>query len=170
MKKEVFYSEVQQFKQWWIWLILSGINGMFVFGIITQVFLGKQFGDKPMSNAGLLIIFAVSLSVTVFVLYLRLETVLSTDGIFIRFYPLQFKYRFYNWESTKKVYIRQYSPIFEYGGWGVRYSFTGKGRAFNVEGNIGLQLEFLNGEKVLVGTQNPEKLRYVLEQLKVYKV
>lgn len=52
----------------------------------------------------------------------------------------------------------------------MRYSFRGKGRAFNVSGNIGLQLEFINGEKLLIGTQNPEKLRNVLEDLKMYKV
>ena len=58
----------------------------------------------------------------------------------------------------------------EYGGWGVRYSLTGKGRAFNVSGNIGLQLEFINGEKVLIGTQVSDKMRDVLEQIKMYKV
>ncbi|MBK7093715.1 MAG: hypothetical protein IPH57_01110 [Saprospiraceae bacterium] len=170
MKNEVLFSEVQRFKQWWLWLVLFGINGMFLYGVIQQIILGTKFGDNPMSNTGLLIFFAFSLALSALFVYLRLETVLSPDGIFVRFYPVILKYRFFSWSNVRKAYIRQYKPILEYGGWGLRYSFRGKGRAFNVSGNIGLQLEFINGEKLLIGTQNPEKLRNVLEDLKMYKV
>jgi predicted neutral ceramidase superfamily lipid hydrolase len=170
MKKEVLFSEVQRFKQWWLWVILFGINFLFIYGVVNQVILGNKFGDNPMSNSGLLIFFACSLAISILFVFLRLETVISPDGIFVRFYPVILKYRFYSWTTVKKAYIRQYRPLMEYGGWGVRYSLTGKGRAFNVSGNIGLQLEFINGEKVLIGTQVSDKMRDVLEQIKMYKV
>lgn len=170
MKKEVLYSEVQRFRQWWLWIIIFGINTMFVYGVIQQVLLGNRFGDNPMSNAGLLIFFAFSLAITTFFIFLRLETVISPDGIFVRFYPVILKYRFYSWETIEKAYVRQYKPIMEYGGWGLRRSFRGRGKAFNVSGNMGLQLGFRNGEKLLIGTQNPEKIKYVLEDLKKYSV
>ena len=55
MDKEILYTERQRFKQWWLWLILLGVNGLFLFGVFKQVIGGQQFGDKPMSNTGLLV-------------------------------------------------------------------------------------------------------------------
>lgn len=55
MDKAILYSERQRFKQWWLWLILLGVNGLFLFGVFKQVIGGQPFGDKPMSDAGLLI-------------------------------------------------------------------------------------------------------------------
>ncbi|MBK8703741.1 MAG: hypothetical protein IPN33_08970 [Saprospiraceae bacterium] len=64
-----------------------------------------------------------------------------------------------------KVYVRQYKPIAEFGGWGLRYSMSGKGRALNVSGNMGLQLEFKDGKKLLIGTQKPKEIELVLTNL-----
>ena len=33
MDKEVLFTERQRFKQWWLWLILLGVNGLFLFGV-----------------------------------------------------------------------------------------------------------------------------------------
>jgi len=59
-----------------------------------------------------------------------------------------------------KVYLRKYSPIGEYGGWGFRYG------AYNIKGSQGLQLKFKNGKMLLIGTQRPEELQKVLDQFK----
>ena len=53
MNKEIIFTESQKFKQWWIWLILLGVNGLFLFGVFKQVIGGEQFGDKPMGDIGL---------------------------------------------------------------------------------------------------------------------
>jgi len=50
---------------------------------------------------------------------------------------------------------REYKPIREYGGWGIRYVIGGI--AYNVYGNKGVQLILKNKKKVLVGTQKPEE-------------
>ena len=64
-----------------------------------------------------------------------------------------------------KSYVRQYSPIIEYGGWGLRFGIFGKGTAFNVSGNKGLQLEFINNKKLLIGTNKPDALTETLIKL-----
>ncbi|MBQ4803289.1 hypothetical protein J8L88_10555 [Aquimarina sp. MMG015] len=71
----------------------------------------------------------------------------------------------YDWGSIKQLYIRKYDPIYEYGGWGIRMNIRGKGKAFNISGNIGLQLEFLNNKKLLIGTNKPEKLSEALKKI-----
>jgi hypothetical protein len=53
---------------------------------------------------------------------------------------------------------RTYWPILEYGGWGISYSFFGKGWAYNVNGNRGGQLELANGKRILIGSQRAEEL------------
>jgi len=47
----------------------------------------------------------------------------------------------------RKSYVRQYSALSEYGGWGLRYGIFGNGTAFNISGNKGLKLEFSNNKK-----------------------
>jgi hypothetical protein len=41
----------------------------------------------------------------------------------------------------------------------------GKNRAFNATGNIGLQLVFKDGKKLLIGTQKPAEIEAVLASL-----
>lgn len=68
----------------------------------------------------------------------------------------------------KKVYVRKYLPLREYGGWGLRWGIFGSGTAYNISGNMGIQLVLQNGKKILVGTQKAEECRRILEQLGQY--
>ena len=64
-------------------------------------------------------------------------------------------------DNIKKCEVRKYSPIKECGGWGIKYGR--KGKAYNVSGNFGVQLEFTKGKPLLIGSQNPEKLARVIK-------
>ncbi|MCB0473313.1 MAG: hypothetical protein KDC69_02350 [Flavobacteriaceae bacterium] len=71
------------------------------------------------------------------------------------------------WNDLGKVFIRKYNPVLEYGGWGVRLNYYRKrGRAFNVSGNIGLQLILKNGKKILIGTHKEYEMKQVLSTYK----
>jgi len=37
MNEESLFTERQRFKQWWLWLILLGTNGLFLFGVFKLV-------------------------------------------------------------------------------------------------------------------------------------
>ncbi len=165
MANETLFTERQRFKQWWLWLILLGINGLFLFGVFRQVIGGQQFGDKQMSNIGLLITTGLTILLTILFLNFRLDTLIKKDGIYVRFFPFHLKFKYYAWEKLKKSFVRQYSPIAEYGGWGLRYGFLGKGKAFNVSGDKGLQLEFMDNKKLLIGTSKPDELTEVLKRI-----
>ena len=65
-------------------------------------------------------------------------------------------------DTIKSYEIRKYRPIREYGGWGIRFNRHGK--AYTVKGTLGLQMELTNGEKILIGTENPDKLLMVLNK------
>ena len=169
MNTEILFTERQNFRQWWIWLILILINGIFIFGIIKQVIGGEQFGDNPVSNFSLFIGFGMAVLFTLFFISLRLDTVIKKDGIYVRFFPFHLKFKRYAWETLAKLSVREYSPIKEYGGWGLRFSLFGKGTAFNVSGNKGMQLEFTSGKKLLIGTNSPEQLSALLIEINQLK-
>lgn len=67
----------------------------------------------------------------------------------------------------KKISLRARNldsePIKEYGGWGIKGKF--KSKAYNVSGNIGLQLYLKNGRKVLFGTQRQEAIENAMKKL-----
>nr|MBC7611589.1 hypothetical protein [Pseudopedobacter sp.] len=165
MKNEILFSERQKFKQWWVWLILLVVNGFFFFGVFKQIIGGQQFGDQPMSNVEILIALGITLLLTLLFLTLRLDTIIKNDGVYVRFFPFHLTFKHYNWDRLKKSFVRQYSPISEYGGWGLRLGLFGKGTAFNVSGDQGLQLEFSNHKKLLIGTNKPEELNETLSKI-----
>jgi len=165
MDQIALFTERQRFKQWWIWLILLGMNGLFIFGSFLQLVLGKQFGDKPMSNNGLLLMTFLTILLSILFYCIRLETQIKKDGIYFRFFPFQRKFKYFNWSMIKKCYVRKYKPLTEYGGWGWRISISGRGTAFSISGNQGLQLEFLNDKKMLIGTKRPEELSKALNMV-----
>lgn len=167
MNSSILFKEKQRFRQWWIFLILIGMDGLFLFGVFTQVMGGQPFGDKPMSDTGLLTITGFLLLLTLLFISSRLDTIIREDGIYVRFFPFHLKFKYFPWENLAKTYVRSYSPIAEYGGWGLRLGIFGKGRAYNVSGNKGLQLEFSDGKRLLIGTRKPDELKKALDRIEL---
>ncbi len=163
--KEILFKETQRFTQWWLWLPLICFFVYFIFNSINQVLFHRPFGEKPMGDIGL--IFPIILLFLVAFLFwnIRLETTITNAGISVKLFPFHFKFRFFSFSSISKVYVRKYSPLREYGGWGLRYGFGGK--AYNIKGNMGLQIDFKDSSNLLIGTQKAEELEAVLSRLGV---
>ncbi len=163
MDNNVLFSETQRFKQIWLWIILLGLNGLFIFGLTKQVILGYQFGSKPASNSVLIVITIATILLSFLFLNLKLETVIKADGIYVRFLPFQLRFKYYSWDKITKSYVRQYNPVGEYGGWGIRG--LGKNRALNISGDMGIQLVTKDGLKILIGTNKADEALKALKQL-----
>jgi hypothetical protein len=150
------FSETQKFSQWWVWVIILGAMVL----PFADIFKNGFQSDDPEMYFILLIPFAVM----VLFLSLRLETRVDGTGVYYKFFPFHFKAQHKTWDEIEKAFVRKYKPVSEYGGWGIRMGL-GHGKAFNVRGNMGLQLIFKNGKRTLIGTQKPEELRAFIEQL-----
>lgn len=159
MKTE--FKEEQKFTQWWLWLILIGIALIPVYGIYKQIFQGEVFGDKPMSNLGLIAFVIFMLLFLLLFLLFKLTTEINTKEIKIQFFPLVNKV--VEWKDVKSAQVLNYGFV---GGWGIRL-FTKYGTVYNIKGNKGLALELKNGKKLLVGTQKMEELYEIVKN--VYK-
>jgi len=156
------FTEVQRFRQWWVWLLVLFVAGIAWYGAIQQIVLKQPFGNNPAPDAVMIMIWAIfGVFLPVLFYSLKLVTEVRYDGLYIRFFPLQFHSHKISYEEIKTYEIRTYSALKEYGGYGIRYGKNGK--AYNISGNRGVQFEFLDGKRLLIGTQRPEELIQTLD-------
>lgn len=96
--------------------------------------------------------------------FFKLKTRIDEKGVYYQYLPFHFSYRFLPWNTISKCYVRNYDAIFEYGGWGLKFSFRkSRGKSFTVKGDVGLQLELMNGKKILIGTQKKKEIQRSIE-------
>ena len=153
------FFEEQRFTQWWLWIILSAITMIPVYGIIKQIILEEPFGSKPMSNNGL-VIFAILMFGTLwFFSLIKMTTIINEQVIRMSYFPFGNKHT--KWEDIEEARVVNYGFV---GGWGLRIG-TKYGTVYNVKGNMGLALTLKNGKKFLIGTQRPEELEALLEKI-----
>jgi hypothetical protein len=82
------------------------------------------------------------------------------------FFSFLFKFKFYPWKDISRIYIRQYSPIKEYGGWGIRFGIFGSGKRITFQA-ITVFKSFLQMIKILLGTQMPQQWEDSLKNIKI---
>lgn len=169
--KKIFF-EKQKFSFLWIKLTLTTLFLLIGTGAVRQIFFATPLGNRPMSDTGIAVLTGF-LGLLLLVAYLSsLKTVMTDQSITLTFFPFLLGRKVILWENIQAAYVREYSPIGEYGGWGFRMvaSETNKGslggsKALNVKGNKGLQLVFKSGEKLLIGTQQPREIEKFLKEI-----
>jgi len=165
---KVLFKEEQRFRQWWYVLMLLGVTvPLIVFNfytIIQQAYRGIPVGEKPAPTWYAIVSLLVCLFFLSFAFVMKLAVWIDNEGIHYLFFPLFFRERLITVSEIRKFEIRKYNPLGDYGGWGMKRSFKW-GRAYNVSGNIGLQLYLTNGKKVLFGTQKPQAIAHAMNEI-----
>jgi len=169
MQGKLLFEENQGLENTWyfnmILIITIAMVGLFGYGCIQQLLLGQPFGSKPMSDTGLTIIslFVTTVLLTIVVVFKKARLTVQIDGgnIMYRFPPFVRQKQTIVLRTLKQISVKQYSPVFEYGGWGYRLGINKK--ALNVAGKWGIELIFKDGYKLLLGTQKPEQARAALQ-------
>lgn len=160
------FVETQRFRQPWILGVLAlcaaGVVP-FAWGMYQQIVLHRPFGDRPMPDNALIITTVLVTALTAAIIWLLAAAYLlveiQDDALFFRFFP--FLRRSISYGDLRRAEARTYSPIGEYGGWGVRFGRNGK--AYNVSGNRGVQLELASGERLLIGSQRADELAAAIQ-------
>ena len=156
-RPDLLYREVQYFRQPWLWAIVLAVAGLSIFAMVEQLILGESFGSNPSPDVVVLIIsivFGLGLPVLFYRANLTMEV--TRDGIHYRFFPFHLSPQKVPLGEVKTYEVITYSPLRDYGGWGIRYG--SKGKAYNVSGNRGVRLELSNGKRILIGSQKTEAL------------
>ena len=155
------FEESQRFNQWWIYLIPVGIMLFSAYVTYEQLWMGRPVGNNPLDNGDLWIMWLFTLPILGLVAIVRLDTSIDHKGIHVHLRP--FTSTSYSWDQIEQAYVRTYKPLREFGGYGLRFSRSGK--AYNIKGNEGIQLVLKNGKQVLIGTQKRNELEKILEKM-----
>jgi len=170
---KVFYKEEQKFGSRSLYLVMGTIYAIpitiFAIAFYYQFMLKQPWGHKPITDTGLLItallIFAVLIISAILLFGSKLTVIITRETISFTFWPYFKKKISYSKSDIEKYEIREYKPIIEYGGWGVKQGKKGVGKAYNVRGNIGLQLYLKDGKRVLIGTERGDALLRAMNKL-----
>lgn len=158
--KEIF-TEVQKFKQWWLWTLLIGITVVPVIGLIQQLILKKPFGNNPMSDTGI-ILFAFTMLVILFIFsQVKLTTQIDESGIRMKFIP--FTKKQLRWEDIESVQVVKYGYV----GWGIRFG-SNYGTIYNTQGTEGLAVKTKKGEKFVIGSAKIEQLKKTIASIALH--
>ncbi|MEW6351632.1 MAG: DUF6141 family protein [Thermodesulfobacteriota bacterium] len=164
----VLFRETQRFSQarWWGPLIVAVVVMSVVSAgvIVSHVFFGQPVGGPR--SVGVIVVFAAVLIPVGAAILLRLfemTTEVRTSGLYVRMYPFHLSFRRIDLSDLTEIRVRRYRPIVEYGGYGIRIGW--KGSAYNVSGNLGVDLIFAHRRPLLIGSQMPRRLAEVLGEI-----
>jgi len=150
------FREVQYMRSWWFIMLALLPAGLVYWGAVQQLYYGVPWGDNPGSDGMmwlLLLVFGAFLPI--FLLSLHMTTTV-TDTVNVNFFPFMLRPRRISPREISTYAVVKYSPIREYGGWGIKG--TRQNRAYNVYGDRGVRITLVNGDTVLIGSQRPEEL------------
>ncbi len=151
---EIFFEEKQKFNQWWIWIILLFCS--------ISVIIPAMY-DKTTSNISLPL-FILAIAIPLMFYFFELRTFVTKEGLYYQFFPIHFKKHLIRLNEIEKIEAVKYNPLIDYGGWGIRYRFSGK--AYNVSGKEGVKVYLKNNKHILFGSQRFKELAMSLKKLK----
>lgn len=166
-KKEFLFEEVQymkEFKAIFILLIVILCVLLWSFGqIIYEQIYQPETVNTTDSIIGIIACIIGNLFITHLAFFTRLITTVTKKGLFIRYIPFHFKMKEIDLKEIKNIEAKQYRPIMEYGGWGIRVGW--KKKAYNVFGNKGVEITYRNDHKLLIGSQKPDELANAINSI-----
>ncbi|WKN45543.1 hypothetical protein [Tunicatimonas pelagia] len=158
------FTEVQRYRQTWIWVLLGALLGTLIFLGVFQV-LQSQVSDTPwLPVPALLFIGGIWGGLVLLAYKAHLFVQINKQGIKFQLFPFQWATRNIAWADIDEMYIRDYDGLAEYGGWGMRYGPRGK--AYTISGRFGMQLQLIDDQQILIGTQRPAELEELIVQLR----
>lgn len=171
--QRIYFSEVQKFSNPGLWIFIPVVFTIAIAPTLvilySQLVLDLPYGENPTNTMSLILILVILMIMCIGTLLLfkkmKLVVEIKSDGVYYRYPPFILKSKRFLKSEIDTFEIRKYKPIKEYSGWGIRNSWGRYGSAFNVKGNIGLQLYLKNGKKVLFGTQRPDALKKAMHKM-----
>jgi hypothetical protein len=143
-----YFHEEQRFGRW-VWAVLVIVS---VPVIVAATGLA---GRDPAALAAILVGPLVVALITALFAFAKLVTDVDERGIHVIFHLL-WPTREIPLDDVQRAHAMGYSPLWDYGGWGVRLSW--KGWAFNTGGAEGVLVETRSGKRIMIGSRRAKDL------------
>ena len=157
MEDLILFSEKQYFIIWWGWVL-----GLL---ILLSILFNRRRSTKASKPKGSSWPYRIAIGfyslLCLLLATVRLETQITASAIKVRYFPLHWSFKTYEWASLRSVRVVEYSGLRDFGGWGIRENRQTK--AYTMAGSQGLVLEFFQGKALLIGTQQADSLRIILQ-------
>ena len=158
------FSEVQQFRQVWIWAVVFGIAALAWYAFIRQIIFEETFGTNPAPDWMLFVILAIfGVIFPALFLVMRLEVLVTEQRLVFRMYPFHPLWKEVPATEIDGAMAIVYRPFREYGGWGIRYGR--QGIAYTVSGDRGVLVRLSSGKTFLIGSRRPLELEIALNNI-----
>ncbi|WP_296703984.1 hypothetical protein, partial [Algoriphagus sp.] len=109
-------------------------------------------------------VFITLILILLFISNLKLETRLDDFGVSFRYFPFIRNWRKIDKTNILSIGVINYSPLTDYGGWGLKGNKTTK--AYSILGTEGLLIDIGEKKKIMIGTSKAKQLRLFLENWK----
>ena len=157
-KNKIQFLEIQQMSQ--TIRIITLIANLIFAGIILHMKIYMQF---PLNWPIIIAIIALDIIMGLLFVSIKLETVVIQNELYIRYWPMVYSYKLIPLEDITSIQSVTYSPLGDYGGWGIRG--TKKNRCYNAQGDQGVLINYTNGNRLLIGSQKPDELESTLRSI-----
>lgn len=144
------YNESQNFMSNWLMILLIVLLGIEFYDVYANY--------QTTQSIQLGVSFWIFLAVLLCLILVRLNIAIDKVGISVKFFPFVMNKK-WNWESIASAHILEYT-LLDYGGWG--YRVGKKGVAYTTKGKYGIQLVLKDGQRILIGTQQPDEIKVIL--------
>lgn len=174
MKEEkIHFFEEEKFDQKWnLFLVTPITSGMIIFLLVSlyyQLILEKPVGSEPLSDAEFIILSVITIPILLFIIWLffvmKLTVKIDENKIYVKFYPLM--KREYLIDDIESFEIKEFNPIIDFGGWGLRYSIRWRTTGFIMRGKVGVHIHFKNKKNILIGSQKSNELFNTITKVKM---
>lgn len=148
------FTEIQKFRQWWVWAILLISCGIPLYIIFNDT-------TKSLYSYDGLFTIIILVSVILVMWFTKLETVITEKSIQVKYFP--FVNKTFDIQDIAFMKVIDYGFV---GGWGIRL-WTQYGTVYNISGSKGLHIQLKNGKRYVIGTQKPEELQKIIAQINI---
>lgn len=145
MATKVSFREVQQYRQPWLWALLSVRPLLALVGLARGTRSKREVAREVAATVG----------VGLLVWTARLTTEVRDDGVYVRFEPFHREFKRIPFDDIVSFEGAGYSPL-RFGGWG--YRWTPGTTAYTVSGRSGVSFERASGKSLYVGSNRPDEL------------
>jgi len=144
------YHEEQQFRQPWLLVLLMALA---IPAVIVAIDVAVR--QPALLLPALLLGPGVIAAIALLFALARLVVDVDRDVITVAFHFLWPK-RQIRIPEVRKAEATKYSPLLDYGGYGVRLGF--RGWAWSVSGDEGVLVETNDGSRLMIGSRRPKEL------------